>query len=255
MTEEILEEKLEETITSVGNLPWPFLHKYFKVVGVRGNSLRVQCLVCVPAIKLLYSSMRTWANLSRHLKHRHPKKALAIGNIAKRRTWKKKTVKPAVPRNITRRAPRKVRPKQPVAAVPDPKALVETNLQMSSGPVIFREMKEEIISNASPSHVASDSIDSGLPDVDETNTNFEYMNPAAARYSACSIDVSSTQPQPQMCSVAHVESSRSTVDEPYNIADVNFLKSLLPDMIKMSPRQKHKFKLAILNAVDGLLYD
>ncbi|XP_067014661.1 uncharacterized protein [Anabrus simplex] len=236
-------------------LPWPSLEKYFQLRTYDSSLQTVQCLLCLPEYRELSFLKTTWCNLMNHVKHRHPKKALAIGNIAKRRTWKKKTVKPAVPRNITRRAPRKVRPKQPVAAVPDPKALVETNLQMSSGPVIFREMKEEIISNASPSHVASDSIDSGLPDVDETNTNFEYMNPAAARYSACSIDVSSTQPQPQMCSVAHVESSRSTVDEPYNIADVNFLKSLLPDMIKMSPRQKHKFKLAILNAVDGLLYD
>jgi len=36
--------------------------------------------------------------------------------------------------------------------------------------------------------------------------------------------------------------------------DLNFLRSILPDVLRMNPSQKAKFKIAVLTSIDRLLY-
>jgi hypothetical protein len=62
-------------------------------------------------------------------------------------------------------------------------------------------------------------------------------------------EVSSTPP-PQTPSTTQYHSSQSQDD-----ADLNFLKSLIPDIQLMNMQQKRKFKVTVLNLIDDLLSD
>lgn len=48
---------------------------------------------------------------------------------------------------------------------------------------------------------------------------------------------------------------RDTLETYADEADLNFLKSLLPDMAVMTARQKNSFKMAVLTAIEKIVYN
>ncbi|XP_059609521.1 uncharacterized protein LOC132256929 [Phlebotomus argentipes] len=105
-----------------------------------------------------------------------------------------------------------------------------------------------------------DSQDIQFEYLDETDEKHVILETTSKRGSPLSIIGRDSEEQQDV-----VQSLQSTKDNIYEIVttsrrdmednpDWNFLKSFLPDLQKMSPGQKIKFKLALCSAINDILY-
>jgi BESS motif len=78
-------------------------------------------------------------------------------------------------------------------------------------------------------------------------TNSQVQSPPMKKFKITEVSI----PPPVL--VTPSTSSSSTATDAQNDADMNFLKSLMPDLQQMSPPQKRKFKVTVLNLIDDLL--
>jgi hypothetical protein len=70
--------------------PWPFLEKYYKFSGVKGNKVEYKCVNCAPKIKVISANRKSMHNLKLHMSRVHPYLEKELNNLIETATKERK---------------------------------------------------------------------------------------------------------------------------------------------------------------------